>query len=57
VLRFISGSLVLDLEDWPDDWDRLSSTQLNELLSRAQPADTQSIGDALPQRRRTDLPG
>ena len=57
VLRFISGSIVLDLEDWPDDWDRYTDAQLAGLLDRAQPADTSSVADSLPLRRQTDIPG
>ena len=57
VLRFISGSIVLDLEQWPDDWDRYTDAQLVELLERAQPADTSSVADSLPLRRQTDIPG
>ena len=57
VLRFISGSIVLDLEKWPDDWDRYTDSQLTGLLDRAQPADPESIGDSIPIRRQTDLPG
>ena len=57
VLRFISGSIVLDLEDYPDDWDRQTDSQLMQLLDRAQPAEADSIGDSLPLRRQTDLPG
>ena len=57
VLRFISGSIVLDLEDWPDDWDRYTDSQLARLLERAQPADTSSVADSLPMRRQTDIPG
>ena len=57
VLRFISGSIVLDLEEWPDDWDRYTDPQLARLLERAQPADTASIADSLPLRRQTDIPG
>lgn len=57
VLRFISGSIVLDLEEWPDDWDRYSDAQLARLLDRAQPADSSSVADSLPLRRQTDIPG
>jgi hypothetical protein len=57
VLRFLSGSIALDLEQWPDDWDRYSDEQLNLLLERAQPAEPSTIGDSLPVRRKTDLPG
>jgi hypothetical protein len=57
VLRFISGSIVLDLEEWPDDWDRYTDSQLMGLLDRAQPADAESVGDSLPLRRQTDIPG
>ena len=57
VLRFISGSIVLDLEDWPDDWDRYTDAQLVSLLERAQPADSSSVADSLPLRRQTDIPG
>ena len=57
VLRFISGSIVLDLEDWPDDWDRYTDGQLARLLERAQPADTSSIAESMPLRRQTDIPG
>lgn len=57
VLRFISGSIVLDLEDYPDDWDRYTDSQLTALLDRAQPVDAEAIGDSLPLRRQTDLPG
>jgi hypothetical protein len=56
VLRFISGSIVLDLQDYPDDWDRYTDSQLTGLLDRAQPVDAESIGDSLPLRRQTDLP-
>ena len=57
VLRFISGSIVLDLEDWPDDWGRYGDAQLAGLLARAQPADISSVADSLPLRRQTDIPG
>jgi hypothetical protein len=57
VLRFISGSIVLDLERWPDDWDRYTDSQLMGLLDRAQPADPDTIGDSIPIRRQTDIPG
>jgi hypothetical protein len=57
VLRFISGTVVLDLEQWPDDWDRYTDSQLQGLLDRAQPADADSVGDSLPLRRQTDIPG
>ena len=57
VLRFISGSIVLDLEEWPDDWDRYTDAQLARLLERAQPADTSSVADSIPLRRQTDIPG
>ncbi len=57
VLRFISGSIVLDLEEWPDDWDRYTDAQLVRLLERAQPADSSSVADSLPVRRQTDIPG
>jgi len=56
VLRFISGSIVLDLAQYPDDWDRYTDSQLMGLLDRAQPADDESVGDSLPLRRQTDLP-
>ena len=57
VLRFVSGSVVLDLHDWPDDWEGFTDAQMLELLSRAQPPhDSSAIADSLPQRRRTDLP-
>src|SRR5688500_12428860 len=51
VLRFISGSIVLDLADWPDDWDRYTDTQLARLLERAQLADTAAVAESLPLRR------
>lgn len=57
VLRFISGSIVLDLADWPDDWYRYTDTQMARLLDRAQPVDTLSVADSLPLRRQTDIPG
>ena len=57
VLRFISGSIVLDLDDWPDDWDRYTDAQFARLLDRAQPADSASIAESLPLRRQTDIPG
>ncbi len=57
VLRFISGSIVMDLEEWPDDWDRYTDAQLARLLDRAQPADTSAVADSLPVRRQTDIPG
>ena len=57
VLRFISGSIVLDLEEWPDDWDRYTDAQLAQLLERAQPADTSAVAESLPLRRQTDIPG
>ena len=57
VLRFMSGSIVLDLEEWPDDWYRYTDSQLMGLLDRAQPAENDSVGDSLPLRRQTDIPG
>jgi hypothetical protein len=57
VLRFVSGSIVMDLADWPDDWDRYTDSQLMGLLDRAQLADDDSVSDSLPLRRQTDLPG
>jgi hypothetical protein len=49
--------VVLDVHDWPDDWEGLTDAQMVELLGRAQPPhDTSAITDSLPQRRRTDLP-
>lgn len=58
VLRFVSGSVVLDLDEWPDDWEQMTDGQLSELLGRAQPPhDESAITDSLPLRRRTDLPG
>jgi len=57
VLRFISGSIVLDLEDWPDDWDRYTNAQFARLLDRAQPADSSAVAESLPLRRQTDIPG
>jgi hypothetical protein len=57
VLRFMSGSVVLDLAEWPDDWYRYTDSQLMGLLDRAQPADHDAVGDSLPLRRQTDIPG
>ena len=57
VLRFISGSIVLDLDRYPDDWERSTDSQLMQLLDRAQPVDPEAIGDSLPLRRQTDIPG
>lgn len=37
VLRFTSGELVLDLEDWPVDWDTFSDADLVLLLRAANP--------------------
>lgn len=38
VLRFTSSDgVVLDLEQWPDDWDRYTPAQLVELARRARP--------------------
>jgi hypothetical protein len=56
VLRFVSGRLVLDLTEWPDDWARQSDAQLIDLLRRAQPADPMSIRSAEPLWRESDLP-
>ena len=50
-------AIVLDLEEWPDDWDRYTDSQLMGLLDRAQPAENESVGDSLPLRRQTDIPG
>jgi hypothetical protein len=54
VLRFLSGMLVLDLERWPEDWERYSDSQLVELMRRAQPADPSSISGSTPLGRRSD---
>jgi hypothetical protein len=37
VLRFRSGDLVLDLADYPAEWQELPDTALVELARRAQP--------------------
>ena len=37
VLRFTSGDVVLDLEEWPADWMQLTNEQLVELARRANP--------------------
>jgi hypothetical protein len=43
VLRFTSSDgVVLDLEQWPDDWDRYSPAQLVELAQRAHPPRVES---------------
>ena len=37
VLRFASGDLALDLEDWPQDWAALTDGALVQLVRRANP--------------------
>lgn len=37
VLRFTSGDLVLDVGDWPADWETLSDDALVELARKGQP--------------------
>lgn len=54
VLRFMSGSLTLDLEGYPDDWDRYSDAQLAQLLKRAQPCDLTSPADSRAERAAKD---
>ena len=37
VLRFTSESIVLELREWPDDWESLPDETLTALARRAQP--------------------
>ncbi len=54
VLRFMSSSLTLDVEGYPDDWDRYSDAQLAQLLKRAQPCDMTSPADSRAERAAKD---
>jgi hypothetical protein len=50
VLRFTSSDgVVLDLEQWPDDWDRYAPAQLVELARQARPARTEASEDQSPR--------
>lgn len=37
VLRFTSGEVVLDLEEWPEDWMQLTDEELVALVRQANP--------------------
>jgi hypothetical protein len=63
VLRFVASGKVLDLESFPDDWERLAVPQLEELLevARAPRGDAASerapdAGGPAPERRRGASP-
>ena len=55
VLRFVSGAHKIDLETWPDDWERYSDAQLAELLRRGAPPRTTAPNPTPHRRRRDDL--
>ena len=55
VLRFISGSHKVDVEHWPDDWQRLSDDQLAELLRSGAPARVERPNYTGFRRRRDDV--
>lgn len=46
VLRFRSDSLVLELHDWPAEWETLPDDALVALVRRAQPPGLGIVGDA-----------
>jgi hypothetical protein len=54
VLRFTCGNLMLDLERWPEDWQRLSDEQLLALLEHARPASRDAAAEARAHRRQSD---
>ncbi len=54
VLRFTSSDLVLDLERWPEDWERLTNAQLIELAQRAQMVPVPAPPGTPVKRRRED---
>lgn len=37
ILRFASGDLALDLDEWPDDWEILGDDALVQLVRQARP--------------------
>ena len=53
VLRFTSGDVVVELSQWPDDWQSASVEQLAMLLLDANPPRRRGTGGG-PQRRRED---
>src|SRR5437867_9597055 len=55
VLRFTSGDSVVDLNDWPENWKKLSPEELAVLLLDAEPPRRLERDDR-PQRRREDRP-
>ncbi len=53
VLRFLSGLHSVDLERWPDDWERFSDAELAALLRTGAPPRS-SAQNPTPHRRRHD---
>ncbi|HEX8848278.1 MAG TPA: hypothetical protein VF761_01975 [Gemmatimonadaceae bacterium] len=54
VLRFNSGSRVLELTNWPGDWASMSDEELSELLSRGFPRDAAKENPTEHHRRSAD---
>ena len=55
VLRFVSGAHKVELEEWPEDWDRLTDPQLAELLRAGAPPRAEQPNPTEFRRRREDL--
>lgn len=55
VLRFTADDIVVDLSDWPDDWQRGTPEQYAMMLLDADPPRRSGRGEG-PQRRRDDRP-
>ena len=55
VLRFTTDDIVVDLPDWPPDWQRATTEQYGMMLLDADPPRRPGRGDG-PQRRRDDRP-
>jgi hypothetical protein len=56
VLRFVSGAHRVELEQWPDDWERYSDQQLADLLRSGAPPREEHEDRGL-HRRREDRKG
>ena len=55
VLRFTADDIVVDLPEWPDDWQRATPEQFAMMLLDADPPRRPGKGEG-PQRRREDRP-
>ncbi|MDQ2666635.1 MAG: hypothetical protein M3Z05_11565 [Gemmatimonadota bacterium] len=54
VLRFTAGDIVVELLEWPDDWETLSVVDYGVLLLDAEPPRRRPKGQG-PQRRHEDM--